>query len=207
MGAPLTERQRQILDFIRAFQLRRGISPTHREICDEFGFASYGTAHKHLKLLERKGYLTRTRHQRRGVELVSTEGGPARKGRGAQLPLLGRIAAGQPLDVFPQEEVISIPDFLLGSRRRSHYVLEVSGTSMIDEGIHEGDFIVVSEREEARRGEMVVALVDGEATLKRFFPEGPKVRLQPANPQLRPLRVEASRVRVQGVVVGLLRRF
>lgn len=206
MGAPLTERQKQILDFIVDFRGRRGVSPTHREICEHFGFASYGTAHKHLSLLERKGYLRRDRHQKRGVSLAggASAGEPPAE---VELPFLGRIAAGRPLEALPVPESISLPGHLLGSRRGGHYVLEVTGNSMIGEGIHDGDLILVREREDADPGEMVVALVGDEATLKRIYPEGETVRLEPANPEIPSLRVAAAEVRVQGVVVGLIRKF
>jgi repressor LexA len=204
----LTERQKEILDFILEFQRRRGISPTHREICDRFGYSSYGTVYKHLKLLQEKGYLRREWNQKRGIEVVDRDGD-----RGAaevELSFYGRIAAGQPIEALSGDETLGVPHHLLGGRRASpadHYVLEVVGDSMIDEGIHEGDLVVVQRRERADPGEMVVALIGDEATLKRFYPEGAIVRLQPANRNLEPIRVPADNVRVQGIVVGLMRRF
>jgi repressor LexA len=204
----LTERQKEILDFILEFQRRRGISPTHREICDRFGYSSYGTVYKHLKLLQEKGYLRREWNQKRGIEVVGRDGD-----RGAaeiELPYFGRIAAGRPIEALSGSETLAVPPHLLGGRRAGaadHYVLEVVGDSMIDEGIHEGDLVVVQRRERADPGEMVVALIGDEATLKRFYPEGASVRLQPANRNLEPIRVPAGNVRVQGIVVGLMRRF
>lgn len=206
MARYLTERQKEILDFISSQRELRGVSPTHREICEHFGYSSYGTVQKHLKLLEKKGYLRRAWNQKRGVELVGRpETTPDPSDR--RLPFLGRIAAGQPIESVSNGETLEVPRHLLGGRLVDHYVLQVVGDSMVGEGIHDGDLVVVERREEAERGEMVVALVAGEATLKRFFPEGAEVRLQPANPAMRPLRVRASDVQVQGIVVGLMRRF
>jgi len=203
----LTERQKEILDFILEFQRGHGISPTHREICDRFGYSSYGTVYKHLKLLQEKGYLRREWNQKRGIEVVDRDGGSGE----TELSFYGRIAAGRPIEAVSGNETLEVPPHLLGGRRPSpadHYVLEVVGDSMIDEGIHEGDLVVVQRRERADPGEMVVALIGGdEATLKRFYPEGETVRLQPANRNLEPLRVPAGNVQVQGIVVGLMRRF
>ena len=125
----------------------------------------------------------------------------------AHLPYHGRIAAGRPIEAVPGEDQLVVPYHLLDSKKTEHYVLEVVGDSMIEEGIHDGDFVVVARREVVEVGEMVVALVENEATLKRFFPEGDNIRLQPANPTMKALIVPAEAVRVQGVVVGLMRRF
>ncbi len=205
MARFLTERQQQILDFIRETLRTRGVSPTHREICDRFGYSSYGTAHKHLKLLEQKGYLRRHWNQKRGVELTEPEGAGAAAGR--ELPFLGIIAAGRPIEAVSGDESVQVPPHLLHGRNGDHYVLRVQGDSMIEEGIQDGDLVVVKRRDEARSGEMVVALVGDEVTLKRFYPEGERVRLQPSNPTMEPIFVAADQVRVQGIVVGLMRRF
>ena len=203
MPSYLTERQKQILTFIRDSVHQRGLAPTHREICEHFGYSSYGTVHKHLKLLEKKGFLRRHWNQKRGVELADEE-----LTASPELPFLGVIAAGRPIEALPGDEQVAVPPHLVGGRNGGHYVLRVRGHSMIEEGIHDGDLVVVQRREEALPGEMVVALVGGsEATLKRFFPEGENVRLQPANPSMEPISVPAADVRVQGVVVGLMRRF
>ena len=203
MASYLTERQKQILTFIRDNLRQRGVAPTHREICEHFGFSSYGTVHKHLKLLERKGFLRRHWNQKRGVELADDD-----QAASPELPFLGVIAAGRPIEALPGDEQVAVPPHLVGGREGGHYVLRVQGDSMIDEGIHDGDLVVVRRRDEAHPGEMVVALVGGaDATLKRFFPEGEEVRLQPANPSMEAIRVPAADVRVQGVVVGLMRRF
>ncbi|HEX2253602.1 MAG TPA: transcriptional repressor LexA [Thermoanaerobaculia bacterium] len=203
----LTERQRDILEFIEQFQGENGIAPTHREICERFGYSSYGTVYKHLKLLQDKGFLRKDWNQKRGIELLRRLP-PAQVSISTQdLPFFGRIAAGQPIEALPGHETMTVPSHLLGRRRGEHYVLEVVGDSMIDEGIHEGDLVIVLQRELAQPGDMIVALVGSDATLKRFFPEGDTVRLQPANPNMKPIRVPARDVRVQGIVVGLMRRF
>lgn len=203
----LTERQRDILQFLRDFQKERGVTPTHREICDHFGFSSYGTVYKHLSLLEKKGLIKRDWNQKRGLEVVETE--PARpaaeEAYASNLPLFGYIAAGRPIEVDTSDETITVPDRLTG--RGDNYVLKVRGDSMVDDGILDGDFVIINRRERADNGEMVVANVNGEVTLKRFYFEGERVRLQPANSMMSPIYALSREVAVQGVVVGLMRRF
>lgn len=208
----LTERQRDILQFIREFQRQRGIAPTHREICDHFGFSSYGTVYKHLSLLEKKGLIRRDWNQKRGVELVDREetqpaSSPSSSGSSSvrELPLFGYIAAGRPLEVETSDELIAVPEHL--TTRGDNYVLKVRGDSMVDDGILDGDLVIIARRERADNGEMVVANVNGEVTLKRIYSEGERVRLQPANSLMHPIYAFAREVAVQGVVVGLMRRF
>jgi repressor LexA len=201
----LTERQRDILEFIRGFQKERGIAPTHREICDHFGFSSYGTVYKHLSLLEKKGLIRRDWNQKRGVELVNDERDTPPSPSARELPLFGYIAAGKPLDVEVSAETVTVPERL--TSRGENYVLKVRGDSMIDDGILDGDYVIIARREQAANGEMVVANVNGEVTLKRFYNEGDRVRLQPANSMMHPIYASARDVAVQGVVVGLMRRF
>lgn len=206
----VTERQRDILNFIREFQKDRGIAPTHREICDHFGFSSYGTVYKHLSLLEKKGLIRRDWNQKRGVELVEEkeekrETRRDERSSARELPLFGYIAAGRPLDVDVSDEMITVPEHL--TTRGENYVLKVRGDSMVDDGILDGDLVIIARRERADNGEMVVANVNGEVTLKRLYREGEKVRLQPANSMMSPIYAAARDVAVQGVVVGLMRRF
>ncbi len=206
----LTERQRDILNFIRTFQKERGVAPTHREICDQFGFSSYGTVYKHLSLLEKKGLIRRDWNQKRGVELVDSEetpkpASPPQASNVRELPLFGYIAAGRPLDVDVSDETITVPEHL--TTRGENYVLKVRGDSMVDDGILDGDLVIIARRERADNGEMVVANVNGEVTLKRIYQEGERVRLQPANSMMSPIFASARDVAVQGVVVGLMRRF
>ena len=201
----VTERQRDILQFIREFQAERGVAPTHREICDHFGFSSYGTVYKHLSLLEKKGLIRRDWNQKRGVELVEKEP-PVEAPPGVrELPLFGVIAAGRPLEVDVSDETITVPERL--TSRGENYVLKVRGDSMIDDGIMDGDYVIIARRQDATNGEMVVANVAGEVTLKRLYREGARVRLQPANSAMAPIYAHARDVSVQGVVVGLMRRF
>jgi repressor LexA len=199
----VTERQRDILNFIKEFQRERGIAPTHREICDQFGFSSYGTVYKHLSLLEKKGLIRRDWNQKRGVELVERD--EPRDSAVRELPLFGYIAAGRPLDVDVSDETIAVPEHL--TSRGENYVLKVRGDSMIEDGILDGDLVIIARRERADNGEMVVANVNGEVTLKRIYREGERVRLQPANSMMSPIFAPAADVAVQGVVVGLMRRF
>lgn len=199
----VTERQRDILNFIKEYQKERGIAPTHREICDHFGFSSYGTVYKHLSLLEKKGLIRRDWNQKRGVELVERD--EPRESSVRELPLFGYIAAGRPLDVDVSDETIAVPEHL--TSRGENYVLKVRGDSMVEDGILDGDLVIIARRERADNGEMVVANVNGEVTLKRIYREGERVRLQPANSMMSPIFAPARDVAVQGVVVGLMRRF
>jgi repressor LexA len=202
----VTERQRDILNFIRDFQREKGIAPTHREICDHFGFSSYGTVYKHLSLLEKKGLIRRDWNQKRGVELVEKPEPPKEAPANArELPLFGYIAAGRPLEVDISDETIAVPQHL--TTRGENYVLKVRGDSMMDDGILDGDLVIIARRDDAGNGEMVVANVNGEVTLKRLYREGERVRLQPANSMMSPIYATARDVAVQGVVVGLMRRF
>jgi repressor LexA len=199
----LTERQRDILQFIRDHRRKTGVAPTHREICEAFGYSSYGTVYKHLSLLEKKGLIRRDANQKRGVELIEPEA-PADDSM-RQLPFFGYIAAGRPLEVVPSDDTIAVPDHL--TSRGENYVLKVRGDSMIEDGIHDGDFVIISPRTVAETGEMVVANVAGEVTLKRFYREKNRVRLQPANSEMAPIYALPEDVAIQGVVVGLMRRF
>ncbi len=199
----LTERQRDILAFIKRHQAENGVTPTHKEICEEFGFSSYGTVYKHLSLLQKKGLIRKDWNQKRGVELVADTAAAEETTR--MLPFLGYIAAGQPMDVVASEEQISVPVEL--TSRGENYVLKVRGDSMVDDGIFDGDFVIIARKERAENGEMVVANVRGEVTLKRFYAEGLRVRLQPANTYMSPIFAPREDVAVQGIVVGLMRRF
>ncbi len=200
----VTERQRDILQFIRDFQREHGVAPTHREICDRFGFSSYGTVYKHLSLLEKKGLIRRDWNQKRGVELVEKPAADTPPGV-RELPLFGTIAAGLPLEVEQSDETITVPDRL--TSRGENFVLKVRGDSMMDDGILDGDYVIIARRERAENGEMVVANVNGEVTLKRLYREGERIRLQPANSMMHPIFAHTRDVAVQGVVVGLMRRF
>jgi repressor LexA len=195
----LTKRQKEILDFIRGYRKTHGISPTQREIRETFQLSSFGTVQKHLKRLEEKGALSREWNRSRGISPREDSGGPR------EIPLLGSVAAGRPIEPFPQEESIEVPASMLG--KGDHFVLRVRGESMIEDGILDGDYVVVARREKAESGQTVVALIRGEATLKRYYSEGARVRLQPANAAMKPLTVDARDVTIQGVVTGLIRDY
>ena len=202
MVTTLTERQKEIVDFIRRYRERRGISPTQREICEAFGFSSFGTLQKHIRLLLEKGVLERDWNKRRSLVLAGEELRP----RAQEIPLYGRIAAGRPIEVVAGDESVTVPELL--TRKGENFVLRVTGLSMIEDGVEDGDYIVVNRREKAASGEMVVAMVGGEATLKRYYLQGDgRVRLQPANERMSPLYFREDEVDVQGVVVGLMRKF
>ncbi len=201
----LTERQRDILEFIREYQRQKGVAPTQREICEAFGFSSYGTVYKHLSLLQKKGLIRRDWNQKRGVELVEPPAEKAEEGLARELPFFGYIAAGRPLEVEQGNETVVVPEQL--TCRGENFVLKVRGDSMIEDGIHDGDFVIIARRQQAENGEMVVANVAGEVTLKRFYRDGKRVRLQPANAAMAPIFARAEDVAIQGIVIGLMRRF
>lgn len=202
---PLTRRQREILDYLTGYIDDRGYAPSFEEIAERFRFQSLATVHEHLTNLERKGFIRRTPNESRAIEIV-----PPRGQTGAtELPLLGLVAAGHPIETMEDTgDTIAVPDSLLPRRGRS-YVLKVRGQSMIDEHIKDGDFIVVHERPQADNGETVVALVGGDsATVKRYYREpGGWIRLQPANAEMAPIRVNERDVLVQGVVLGVIRKY
>ncbi|HVB33771.1 MAG TPA: transcriptional repressor LexA [Patescibacteria group bacterium] len=205
----LTKRQKQVLDFLVSFLNRQGYSPSYEEMAQSLGLASLSTVHKHLSTLERKGFIRRGHNRSRSVEVVNLPRSVREDlvGRRAlELPLAGRIAAGQPLEAIEQRESVSLGDF---GRGRNTYVLQVKGNSMQDDHILDGDFVIVEQTQVANPGEIVVALVRGEeATLKRFYREGGgRIRLQPANSEMGPILVPAEDVKLQGRVVGVLRKF
>lgn len=198
-----TRRQKEILEALRSLSAERGRTPTLAEIAGRAGLASISTVHKHLELLEERGLLKRRRRgRRRGVELLPA----AQSGTAVEVPLLGRIVAGRPIETIAEQRTVALPkDLARGGRT---YVLQVKGDSMVGEQILDGDYVVVEERATPRNGEVVVALVDGrEATLKTYRRERGRIRLQPANPSLKPLLFRPEMIRIQGVVRGLVRRF
>ena len=200
---PLTRRQREIFDFVSQHIDGKGYAPSFEEIAGQFGFQSLATVHEHLTNLERKGFIRRAHNESRAIEIVPPKGQTG----ATELPLLGLVAAGEPIEAMVGDDTIAVPDELIPRRGRS-YVLKVRGTSMIDEQIRDGDFIVVHERNQADNGQMVVALVHGHnATVKKFYREpGGWIRLQPANPSMAPLRVNERDITVQGIVVGVIRK-
>lgn len=201
---PLTKRQREILNYLSTHTEQHGYAPSFEEIAENFHFSSLATVHEHLTNLERKGYIKRSYNESRAIEILPSEAAP----RAVELPLLGAVAAGLPIEATESGESISVPDTLV-SRSGNHYVLRVRGNSMIDEQIRDGDFVVVNDRPRADNGETVIALIDGTAaTVKKFYRERDgRVRLQPANDTMAPIYVNENDIRIQGVVVGVMRRY
>jgi repressor LexA len=200
----LTRRQKGILDYITGYIDDHGYAPSFEEIAAAFDYASLATVHEHVSNLERKGYIRKAYNQSRSIELVTASASPA----GIELHLLGEVAAGQPIEAIENRETILVPPDLL-RKGGENYVLRVVGDSMIEEQIRDGDYIIVNSRPVAEDGEMVVALVDGEsATVKKLYREkGGQIRLQPANEALEPMYFPADRIKIQGVVVGVIRRY
>ena len=208
----LTRRQRQVYDFLAHFVDENGYSPSFEEIGEGLGLSSLATVHKHISNLEEKGLLKRDYNRSRSIDLLKPRGrmkqvlaGTAAASSGLTLPLMGRIAAGRPVEALENPESISLADF---TRSKDVYVLQVTGESMQDEHIVNGDYVLVEKTNTARDGEIVVALVNGsDATLKRLFRQGDKIRLQPSNVAMAPMVVPAVAVQVQGRVIGVLRKY
>lgn len=207
----LTPRQRQVLDYIAECCAQGGVPPTLQEIADAFGFTSTATAQKHVNILVGKKLLVRVKHQRRGLELTAEGRRMAGASGGSdeastELPLLGTIAAGAPIEAIQQDEHVAVPSAGLGMG--PHFALRVRGDSMREEGILDGDLVVVRQAQTAREGETVVALIGEDATLKTYRRiDRERVGLEPANPDYQTLVVPASDLTIQGVVVALLRRY
>ncbi|HEX8431855.1 MAG TPA: transcriptional repressor LexA [Longimicrobium sp.] len=204
----LTKKQRQILDYVESFVDTNGYSPSYEEIAEHFQYSSLATVHEHLTNLEQKGFLRKNYNKSRSLEVVRADlHAPA-----VELPLMGSVAAGLPLEVTEGlQETVTVPHDMV--RRGNNYVLRVKGESMIDEQIRDGDYIIVNSRQTAENGEMVVALVTdgtvgGSATVKKFYREKDgRVRLQPANPTMEPMYFPADEVEIQGIVVGVIRKY
>ncbi len=200
----LTPRQLDVLVAIRNYRHIHGYAPTMQELADTLG-TSKVTIFEHVGALERKHVIRRDKHKARSLEIISDERLPD-ENRPTKLPLLGSIAAGSPIEAIENREELDLEAMF--SAKQGVYVLRVRGESMIEDHLCDGDFVVIERRETAKNGEQVVALLDtGEATLKRYYREGPKIRLQPANSTMEPRIVDADRVRVQGVVIGVLRSY
>jgi len=204
-GGMLTPRQREAYDFIAAFLARRGYAPSYEEIRRHLGLASLNAVAKLVAGLRRRGALEpAAANAKRALAPAPRGARPASVGPHT-VPLLGVIAAGEPLEPLENPEPIEVPPSLAGPGER--YALRVRGDSMIEDGIRDGDVVVVRRAETAQSGQTVVAVVDGEATLKRFHRRGDAVELRPANAALAPIVARADRVAIRGVLVGLLRRY
>jgi repressor LexA len=207
MPVTLYNRQRQILDFIAQYIQTNSYSPTLQEIARALGVSSLATVHEHLEAMEKKGVIKRFDGAVRGIEILDKEAASRTSSPAAvDLPVLGFIAAGQPIEPYTDPNaVFAVPPSMVSSKKRC-FVLQVKGESMIEAGIYDRDYVVVEQCESANNGEVVVALLDnGFATLKRYFKESTRVRLEPANSTMSPIFV--TKVRIQGKVVGVVRRF
>lgn len=200
----LTKRQRQMLECIETFIEENGYSPTLEEIGKMMGLSSPATVHKHLQNLEEKNLVRRRHNHSRALELVSEDEQGA---EAFSLPLVGTVAAGVPIEAIEDIETVDVPQELVGTK--DAFVLRVQGHSMIEDGIHDGDYIVVEKKETANRGQTVVAMIDGEhATVKRYDPRSAKeIRLIPANAAMETMVYSQDRVTIKGVVIGLMRKY
>jgi repressor LexA len=232
---PLTEKEKAVLEFIENTLSQTGMSPSYQEIKDHFGFASFNSVQNYLKQLTNKGYIQIPNNQKRAIQILQSsqavqqivqskvspsKAGPSRasllqtpSGREEvlALPLLGQVAAGLPIEHFEHDEFVQVPPSMVRNPSKS-YALKVKGQSMIDDGIFDGDIILVQKQASASNGEIVVASIDNESTVKRFFlkndsEEGKVVELRPANPTMKPMIYSPDRVDIQGVVVALIRKF
>jgi repressor LexA len=205
----LTRRQKEVLDFIASYQVENGYSPSYEEIARGLNLASIATVHKHISALDKKNYLHRGHNQSRSIDVAPRYLQEQRRNRveaSLEIPMLGTIAAGQPVETYDQAATVSFSDFI---GHKDTYALRVRGSSMIEDHICEGDMILVENTVAARDGDIVVALVGGtETTLKRYYREpGNMVRLQPANSSMTPIRVAAQDVRIQGRLLAVLRKY
>ena len=201
---PLTKRQKEILDFLEGFVVENGYPPSFEEIARNFGYTSLATVHEHLENLRSKGYIRKSYNASRSIEVVPGNV----QASAVELPLMGNVAAGIPIEAIEDNETVAVPEDMIGRGGR-HYVLRVRGDSMIEEQIRDGDYVIVNARNTAENGEMVVALVHGEAaTVKKFYRERDgHIRLQPANVTMEPMMFKSHEVIVQGIVVGVIRRY
>jgi len=196
--SPLTPKQKRILDFIESYLTANGYAPSQQEIARAFGFRSLGTVQNYLVRLEREGVLSRDWNARRGTRPTLT------RGNTIELPLAGLVAAGKPIEAVETPDTIEVPSTMVGGGE--NIVLKVQGTSMIGDGILDGDYIVVRKQVRAENGQTVVAMIDGEATVKRFYQKGSRIELHPANPTMTPILVENEETfRIEGVVIGVIR--
>jgi repressor LexA len=200
--ATLTKRQKQLVDYLENYIGEHGYAPTLAEVGQYFGLSSLATVHKHLKNLESKGFIRRMHNHSRALEIAGKGDGTGAR----EISLLGQVAAGSPIEAIEGQDTITVPEDFV--RRDSTFCLRVKGQSMVDEGIRDGDYIIVESRDAANQGETVVALIGGEATVKKYFRENDgRVRLQPANPTMDPIYVDEENLRIRGVVVGLMRHY
>lgn len=232
---PLTPKEKAVLEFIEQHMMSSGVSPSYQEIKDHFSLASFNSVQNYLKQLTAKGYIEIPAHQKRAIRILRSanavqeemlrrnslsKGESSRvsllqaRGETLSLPLLGRVAAGRPIERFTNDEFLEVPPLLV-KKPASTFVLQVEGDSMIDDGIWDGDYLLVEKKESANNGDIIVASVDNEATVKRIYMrsrpdmahEGPMVELRPSNPRLKSMWFHPEEVSIKGMVVGLIRRY
>ncbi len=203
---PLTKRQKEILDYVTQYIEIHGYAPSYREIAEAFKLGSVATVAEHVETLVAKGLLAKHDNEARSLQLVKQPEDFDEAGA-VSLPILGLIAAGQPIEAITgHTETLEVPPFMVG--RKHSYVLQVQGESMKDEGVMSGDYVVIQEKSEPSRGDMVVALVNGEATLKRFYKEKDHIRLQPSNAKMDPILVKpGTSIEIQGICIGVIRKY
>jgi SOS regulatory protein LexA len=195
----LTRKQKDVLDFITEYVRENGYSPTQKEIQENFGFKSLGSVQDYIKYLTSGGYLNNDSHSVRGL-MPSTV-----QQNSEEIPLLGSIAAGTPIEAIEHSDMISVPVHMLG--RGQHYALKVKGESMIEEGILSGDVAIIKHATQAENGQIVVAVVDNETTLKRFFKKAKQIELHPANKMMKPIIIKDKECEIRGLMVGLIRTY
>jgi repressor LexA len=208
MAEPLTKRQKEILDYVTQYIELHGYAPSYREIAEAFKLGSVATIAEHIETLVTKGLLQKQDNSARSLQLTKPADEEFERDNAVGLPILGLIAAGQPIETLEgHTETLEVPPFMVG--RKHSYVLQVKGQSMIDDGILDGDYVVVQEKEVPSNGEVVVALVNGsEATLKRYYKEKDHIRLQPANSTMDPIIIKpGTPIQIQGTVIGVIRKY
>ncbi len=197
----LTDRQKEIYNFIKDYIKKRGIAPSYEEIKKEFGFKSLGTVFEHLKTLEKKGYIQKGNYnQKRAIQIADFGK------KSATIPLVGIVAAGNPLEVYETIDYIDVPEEMLG--KGENVALKVKGNSMIDSGIFDGDIVIVKRQSTADNGQIVVAIIDGEVTIKKIYFHKDTIELRASNPKVKPIFVTSDKdFQIYGVLVGLYRKF
>lgn len=195
----LTKKQKEVLDFITEYVRENGYSPTQKEIQENFGFKSLGSVQDYIKYLTTGGYLQNDSHSVRGLMPATVQQNTE------EIPLLGKVAAGIPIEAVENTDMISVPTHMLGRGR--HYALRVQGESMIEEGILSGDVAIIKHQTQAENGQIVVAVVDNETTLKRYFKKAKQIELHPANKTMKPIIVKDKECEIRGLLVGLIRTY
>jgi len=195
----LTPAQQKVFSFVHDYAIRHGYSPSHEEVCRQFGYRSPNSVCKHLKQLVQLGYPQTPRNKKRALDLIAVHAGAV------AVSFLGIVAAGTPIEAVGIPELIEVPENFLG--HGNNFALRVRGDSMIEDGIRDGDILIITRQSHAENGQTVIALVRGEATVKKFYHRGNEIELRPANSRMEPLQERAEDVEIVGIVMGLLRNY